>query len=600
MGTKASETADGCRSLKRAFHLWVAVGALLAGIGIGLGQPVITRQPQSCTNLAGSTATFTVVATGTEPLVYQWQWGGFPEFYDRTDCTNATLVLTNVLTSQAVAYRVVITNLEGAVTSDVAQLTVVLPPTIGQQPKDRVVALGGYGTLAVSLSGTTPFSYQWRLDGSDLPGATNAYLTFSHAWLNNAGAYDVFAANLCGAVTSLLAQLSVAEGWVFTNAEGVQLPYRLFVPPKYNPGTKYPLVLFWHGSGEMGTDNLVQLKDNGEYSFLTASNQAMHPLFYLLPQVSPYASYSEFQMLDWATNLLGYLKGQFSIDPDRFYVTGLSMGGFSTWAMLARYPDLIAAAIPMSGGLIYNSPSDFFHSLRVPVWNFHAADDGNVPVSYSDAAISSLRSLGASVIYTRYQSGGHGIWSVAYSTPGLVDWIMAQRRGGASTVEPLLSITSPTSQPVLTTGATNLNLAGTAGAREQAVAAPTWQNQANGRTGTASGTKAWNVTGIPLLASQTNVLIVTAITTRWWLAYGGYTTFNDTLTVIQTPLRAALVLQGTNALLNWSGGGPPYRVQCASSLAAGDWVDLLLNVTPPVTLPLPLAAQAGFYRIVGQ
>jgi predicted esterase len=532
------------------------------------------------------------------PLAYQWQWGGFPEFYNRTDGTNATLVLTSVVSYQAVAYRVIVTNVEGAVTSEVANLTIILPPVITLQPKDQIVPQGTNAGFGVSVSGTTPFSYQWRWEGTDLPDATNAILTFSHVELTNAGAYTVVVANVGGAVTSRLAQLSVAEGSVFTDTQGTQLPYRLFHPPKYDPGTKYPLVLFWHGAGEVGVDNLGQLRDNGEYSFLTVSNQAKFPCFYLLPQVG--GSSSEYQILDWATNLLSHLEEQFSIDPDRFYVTGSSMGGFSTWAMIARYPDRVAAAIPMSGGIVYNSLSDYLQSLRVPIWNFHAADDGSVPISYSDQSVSSLRGLGASINYTRYQSGGHGIWSVAYSTPGLVDWLMAQKRGVASKTEPLLSITSPTLEPLLPTGATSLNLAGSAGAMGQGVGGITWQNQANGRTGVGVGTKAWSVTDLPLVPNQTNLLIVTAVTTSWWPAYGGSTTFNDTLTVIQTQLRATLALQGTNTFLNWIGGGPPYRVQHASNLAAAEWTDVLTNVTPPVVLPLPLPGQAGFYRIVGQ
>ena len=72
----------------------------------------------------------------------------------------------------------------------------------------------------------------------------------------------------------------------------------------------------------------------------------------------------------------------------------------------------------------------------------------------------------------------------------------------------------------------------------------------------------------------------------------------DTLTVIQSPIQATLALQGTQALLNWAGGGPPYRVQRATDLAMGDWTDYLTDATPPV--PLPLTGQAGFYRIVGQ
>ena len=276
----------------------------------------------------------------------------------------------------------------------------IVPPKISVQPSDGAVARGTTITLRVGATGSSPLSWQWRQDGVDLPGATNNTLTLRLLQLTNAGGYAVVVTNLAGAATSRVAQLSVADGWTFTNTQGIKLPYRLFLPPKYDSGVKYPLILFWHGAGEVGTDNLAQLKDNGEFSFLTASNLARFPCFFLAPQIPwfPNSATEANGIFDWATNLLGHLEGQYSIDPDRIYVTGLSMGGFSTWAMLARYPGLWAAAIPMSGGWYWNSLPDFRRSLRVPVWNFHAADDGIVPVDWSDSAVSSLRGAGASIV----------------------------------------------------------------------------------------------------------------------------------------------------------------------------------------------------------
>jgi poly(3-hydroxybutyrate) depolymerase len=475
--------------------------------------------------------------------------------------------------------------------------------TLVSQPADWVGASGGTVSLIVLASGTSPLSYQWRQDGVDLPGATNRVLTLRSVQPTNAGGYTVGITNLTGGATSRIAQLSVADGWVFTNAQGIQLPYRLFLPPKYDPGTRYPLVLFWHGSSRAGTDNVNQLADYGQYTFLTASNLAKWPCFFLAPQ-EPY-SYQPtcaevYNVLDCATNLLSYLETQFSLDPDRVYVTGLSSGGAITWEWPAHYADRVAAAVPLAGWWPCSSLKDFQRNLGVPVWNFHASDDGTVGISSSDTAVAALRGAGASPIYTRYGTGGHEIWQAAYGTPGLVDWVMAQRRGVAPTNEPLLMITNPTHGAAFSTGATNLNLAGTAAALGQVITKVTWQNMANNRTGTALGTNAWSVTGIPLVSNRTNLILVTATTTSWAPAYGGNTTFNRTLTVVQSPLRATLTWQSTNALLNWTGGGPPYRVQRATSLAAGDWSDLLPNAAPPVTLPLPPASKAGFYRIVGQ
>ncbi len=580
----------------------LAAGMILAALETGFAQPAITQQPQPCTNAVGTTATFWIVATGTGPLAHQWQklsvtWSDLAGF------TSTNLVVTNIQTSHAGDYRVVITNSDGAVTSELATLTVVLPPAILTHPNDRVVIAGANTSFSVSASGTW-LRYQWRRDGADLPGATNAVLTLRNNQSTNAGAYAALVSNLAGAVTSQLAQLSVGQTGLQTNAQGRRLPYRLFLPPNYDPATNYPMVLFWHGAGGMGTDNQGQLIDTtAQYVFLNATNMARHPCFFLAPQIpAPSGTYDPMTYWlvyhDLAAELLGRLQSEFSIDPERLYVTGLSMGGMVSWAMLARFPDLFAAGVPVCGSWYFTDIWQQYLLIRSPVWNFHAADDGTVAVVYSDNAILQLRRVGQNPIYTRYASGGHGSWTPAYGTPGLVDWVMAQRGGVTPTNEPLLSISNPTLQAVLPTGATNLNLAGSAAALGRDVIRVTWTNYANNAKGLASGTNVWSAANIPLVANKTNVIAVVATTTSWAPALGGNTTFNDTLTVIQSPLRTTLTLQDTNAVLNWTGGGPPFRVQRATDLAAGDWTDFLNNARPPV--PLALTGQAGFYRILGQ
>lgn len=584
----------------RRTHLALrTAGLLLAAVNASFGQPVITSPPQDQTNVLGTIASFTIGAVGTPAPAYQWQKleGNWTNLADRT---NATLLLTNVQTSDEADYRAVVTNLAGTTNSAVAHLYVIEPPSFYFLSGDQSVNAGANPSFTVLAAGTW-LSHQWYQDGVALSGATNSILAFSNVQPTNAGAYTVRLTNLAGAVTSRVAQLSVAAGWVFTNAQGTQLPYRLFLPPKYNPATNYPLILFWHGAGEVGTDNVGQMKDNGQFAFLSASNLAKYPCFYLAPQI-PYSltycvQYDTF--LKCATDLLSDLEGQFAIDPDRVYVTGLSMGGFLSWRMVARHPELLAAAVPMSAGWACSSVQDAPPlSLRVPIWNFHATNDSTIPVSWSDNGVAGLRSAGANVLYTRYQSGGHGIWPTAYRTPVLVDWLMAQRRGVTPTNQPLLSITHPTREPGYRTDATHLDLAGTAGALGQVVSQVSWTNLANNSTGTAFGSNVWTAPTIPIVADQTNLIIVTATTTSWSPSYRGNTTFNDTLAVMPSPIRLTLAWQGTEALLNWTGGRPPYRIQRATDLVVGDWTDFLINVTPPASVPR--TGQVGFYRVVGQ
>jgi hypothetical protein len=186
---------------------------IVAPVSQAQDQPVIVTQPHGQTNLAGSTVTLSVEATGTPPLAYQWQRDtGFLDFYDLTDRTNAALVLPNLGASDAVNYRVVLTNISGAVTSDVVHLYVILPPTITSQPNpaSQVASRGTTVTYRVTAdSPHSPLAYQWRLNEVMLLDKTNSTLALTNVQFANAGAYTVVVTNLAGAVTSQVARLEV-------------------------------------------------------------------------------------------------------------------------------------------------------------------------------------------------------------------------------------------------------------------------------------------------------------------------------------------------------------------------------------------------------
>jgi hypothetical protein len=177
------------------------------------GQPVITTQPQSQTNVVGTAATFSVVATGKQPLSYQWL------FYSLglVDQTNTTLVLTTVQPGGAGNYTVVVTNVEGSVTSAVATLTVVVPPKIvSVSPTEQSVSLGANPDFNITGSGTPPLYYHLRLNQRDLPGQTNVgsfflkgTLTVTNAQVADAGDYMLVLTNLAGSATSRVMHLEV-------------------------------------------------------------------------------------------------------------------------------------------------------------------------------------------------------------------------------------------------------------------------------------------------------------------------------------------------------------------------------------------------------
>src|SRR2546430_5837633 len=151
--------------------------------------PAITTQPQSQTAVAGSSATFTVAATGTAPLGLQWKFNGA----NLSGATNLTLRLDNVQPAQAGTYSVRVSNPYGSAQSSSAQLTVNVPALITNQPMSVATVAGATVTFSTGASGTAPIFYQWRYNGAPMAGATKSTLTLTDVDIINSGDYSVVA-----------------------------------------------------------------------------------------------------------------------------------------------------------------------------------------------------------------------------------------------------------------------------------------------------------------------------------------------------------------------------------------------------------------------
>ena len=195
--------------------------------------PVITASPNSITTNAGSNATFSVSASGSPVLTYQWRKDGLAI----PAATNATLTLSNVQTTNSGTYDVVVTNSVGLATSDPAVLTVTpASPTITVSPNSLTLASGSTAVFAVTAEGSAPLSYQWRkagtplTDGGNVSGAATATLTLTGIAAGDAAAYDVVVTNIFGTATSAVANLTVntpppsAIAWNFGTTAGVADP----------------------------------------------------------------------------------------------------------------------------------------------------------------------------------------------------------------------------------------------------------------------------------------------------------------------------------------------------------------------------------------
>jgi predicted peptidase len=221
-----------------------------------------------------------------------------------------------------------------------------------------------------------------------------------------------------------------AEARTFTESGGSRgsLRYHLFKPRSYDPASAYPLVLSLHGGKPKQFDHLLE---GGELGFgygvgrlVSPEEQGKHPAFVVVPWSEGRGWVEEnLRLLD---GLLDALRREFRIDGQRIYVTGQSMGGYGTWALLTKHPDLFAAAIPICGG---GDPASAAGFKTVPIWAFHGSGDRVVPVNESRVMIDALLKAGAQPIYWEYDGANHAQTAErAYCEPQLLEWLFSQRK----------------------------------------------------------------------------------------------------------------------------------------------------------------------------
>jgi alpha-tubulin suppressor-like RCC1 family protein len=180
--------------------------------------PSITNQPQNQSVVVSNNATFSVTATGTTDLIYQWQRGGtnLTNGGRISGATNSSLTVTGALANDAGSYRVIVTNFYGSATSVVATLTVFVSTTVAVQPQNVTTNGGTNVVFTANFSGLAPDSYQWTFNGTNLVGATNASLALNNVLDSQSGVYAVVVSNLFGVVVSSNASLTVVP-WIAPN-----------------------------------------------------------------------------------------------------------------------------------------------------------------------------------------------------------------------------------------------------------------------------------------------------------------------------------------------------------------------------------------------
>lgn len=181
---------------------------------------------------------------------------------------------------------------------------------------------------------------------------------------------------------------------------------------------RWPLLVFLHGSGERGSD-LEKVKVHGPPK-LVAQGQALPFIV-----VSPQCPDGESWLPEAVNDLIDAISAKYPVDPDRIYLTGLSMGGFGTWATACQYPQKFAAIAPVCG---YTDPNEVTPLKSLPVWAFQGGKDSVVSPEAHEQTVKALKALGGDVTYTVYPKAGHDSWTATYANPELYAWLLRHTR----------------------------------------------------------------------------------------------------------------------------------------------------------------------------
>ena len=227
------------------------------------------------------------------------------------------------------------------------------------------------------------------------------------------------------------------------SSSGFEIPCRLLRPPvSEDSEQRFPLVLFLHGAGERGADNVAQLK-HGIAEFHRRRGE--YPCYLLAPQCPAGERWVD---VDWdaasgkgtfpeqpsqamaaAWGAVEKLLAEERVDPSRIYVTGLSMGGYGSWFAAGHYRDRVAAGVPICGG---GDPSWAKRYIGIPLWAVHGIADPVVPIERTREMVSAIREAEGNVGLTEYPDVRHDSWTPLYADDQFYRWLFSQRRSDPS------------------------------------------------------------------------------------------------------------------------------------------------------------------------
>ena len=207
----------------------------------------------------------------------------------------------------------------------------------------------------------------------------------------------------------------------------VGLNYLLYLPPDFERQQAWPMILFLHGSGERAATS-KRSKQEGLPEMIEHLGRNSPSSKCVSPQCPEGDAWT--WRLESLSALIDEAIARYKVDPDRIYLTGLSMGGFGTWALATYTPDRFAAIIPICGG---GELTSVRRLKNLPVWAFHGAKDPIVPIARTQELVDALTKAHGTVAhgtvkFTIYPEAQHDSWTATYDNPEIYKWLLEQKR----------------------------------------------------------------------------------------------------------------------------------------------------------------------------
>lgn len=252
------------------------------------------------------------------------------------------------------------------------------------------------------------------------------------------GAFTMFFGMTLAAIASEAGRTGFLDKTV--TVEGKAARYALYVPDDYDPEKSWPLIVFLHGAGERGDDNLLQTEVG------IASAIRLHrdwfPALVLMPQCPEKVFWDA--AIPTIEAALAQTREDYNVNDKAITLTGLSLGGYATWIWGSTKTDTFAALMPVCGGgnlldlktilpivddKAFGSIDDRVRNLsKVPIWAFHGADDDVVPPARSRDMVERVKKAGGDVRYKEFEETGHNSWDQAYGYKRAIAWLLKQRK----------------------------------------------------------------------------------------------------------------------------------------------------------------------------